>query len=164
MRALVIGDDTRSFLAIVRSLGRDGWMVDAAPFDFSSPALSSRYLNDVHRIDPYPLGAERWLTRLTSLIDRHRYDLIIPCDDRALMPLACHAEVLAPTRLALPNPTSIDTYFDKIATRRLAMSLGVAVARAARSSVPIPRSVWSTMSACRSCSSLVRPMSRGRRV
>ncbi len=123
-----MGDDTRSFLAIVRSLGRDGWEVDAAPFDFSSPALSSRYLGRVHRIDPYPLGAERWVERLRSLSAQWRYDLIVPCDDRALIPLARHADALAPTRLALPNPEAIAAFFDKVETRRLASSLGLPVA------------------------------------
>jgi protein-tyrosine-phosphatase/predicted ATP-grasp superfamily ATP-dependent carboligase len=128
VRALVIGDDTRSFLAIVRSLGRDGWNVDAAPFDFSSPALSSHYLGRIHRVDPYSLSAERWVERLRSLAANWNYDLIVPCDDRALIPLARHADALAPTRLALPNPASIAAFFDKVETRRLATSLGLPVA------------------------------------
>ena len=41
---LVMGDDTRGFLATVRSLGRQGIEVHAAPADFRSPALASRYV------------------------------------------------------------------------------------------------------------------------
>ena len=67
MRVLVIGDDTRSFLAVVRSLGRRGWDVDAAPFDHSSPALYSRHLRRVHRVDAYSLSPDRWVERLRSL-------------------------------------------------------------------------------------------------
>ena len=44
-KALVIGEDTRSFLATVRSLGRGGIEVHAAPFTFQSPALRSRYIS-----------------------------------------------------------------------------------------------------------------------
>ena len=128
MRALVIGDDTRSFLAIVRSLGRQGWVVDAAPFDFSSPALSSRYLRRVHRVDAYSISAERWVDRLRSLVAQEHYDLIIPCDDRALIPLAHHAQAFA-TRLAVPNAEAVAIFFDKVETRGLAASLGVSVAR-----------------------------------
>ncbi len=47
-RALVMGDDTRGFLATVRSLGRQGIEVHAAPFDFRSPAL----VVALHRRDP----------------------------------------------------------------------------------------------------------------
>ena len=38
-KALVMGDATRGFLATVRSLGRKGIEVHAAPFDFRAPAL-----------------------------------------------------------------------------------------------------------------------------
>ncbi len=128
MRALVIGDDTRSFLAVVRSLGRSGWEVDAAPYDHAAPALSSRYLSRVHRIAPYSLSADRWVERLRSLAAERAYDLIVPCDDRALIPLARHAEAFAPIRLAIPNGQAVAVFFDKIATRGLAASLGLATA------------------------------------
>lgn len=128
MRVLVIGDDTRSFLAIVRSLGRRGWDVDAAPFDQSSPALSSRYLRRVHRVDAYSLSADRWVERLRSLATAEGYDLIVPCDDRALIPLAHHAGELGAVRLAAPNAQALAVLFDKAETRGLAESLGVPVA------------------------------------
>ena len=41
---LLLGDDLRAFLAIARSLGRRGVEVHAAPSDFSSSALKSRYI------------------------------------------------------------------------------------------------------------------------
>ena len=128
MRALVIGDDTRSFLAVVRSLGRAGWEVDAAPFDFSSPALRSRYLRRIHRLPPYSLSAERWVKALAALAAAELYDLILPCDDRGLIPLQRHAAALGDVRLALPNEEAMAVYFDKAATRALAASLGVPVA------------------------------------
>ena len=52
---LLFGDDTRSFLATVRSLGRQGVPVHVAPYSLSAPALRSRYIRKVHRI-PYYLG------------------------------------------------------------------------------------------------------------
>jgi protein-tyrosine-phosphatase/predicted ATP-grasp superfamily ATP-dependent carboligase len=128
MRALVIGDDTRSFLAVVRSLGRAGWEVDAAPFDFSSAALKSRYLRRSHRLPPYSLSATGWAEALRALVAAERYDLVIPCDDRGLIPLQRHAGELGEVALALPNPEAMAAFFDKDETRRLAESLGVPVA------------------------------------
>ncbi|QAY77838.1 ATP-grasp domain-containing protein [Sphingosinicella sp. BN140058] len=128
MRALVIGDDTRSFLAVVRSLGRRNWHVDAAPYDLSSAALASRYVHRIHRLPPYSLSVDRWCERLRALIAAEKYDLVIPCDDRSLIPLQRHAALFEATRLALPNPEASAIFFDKDATRGLAASLGIPVA------------------------------------
>jgi protein-tyrosine-phosphatase/predicted ATP-grasp superfamily ATP-dependent carboligase len=127
VRALVIGDDTRSFLAVVRSLGRAGWEVDAAPFDFSSPALRSRYLRRIHRVPPYSVSAEGWVETMRGLI-AEGYDLVLPCDDRGLIPLQRHAGELGRTCLALPNDEAMRVFFDKGETRRLAVALGIPVA------------------------------------
>jgi protein-tyrosine-phosphatase/predicted ATP-grasp superfamily ATP-dependent carboligase len=127
-RALVLGDDTRSFLAVVRSLGRAGWEVHAAPWDFSSPALTSRYLSGVHRLPAYSLGAEKWVAALGALIEEAGIGLVVPCDDRGLIPLHRHSQELPGGRLALPNAEAITVFFDKGETRALAQRLGVPVA------------------------------------
>jgi protein-tyrosine-phosphatase/predicted ATP-grasp superfamily ATP-dependent carboligase len=127
-RVLVLGDDTRSFLAIVRSLGRAGFEVHAAPFDFSSPALASGHIRAAHRLPPYSLCAEGWAAALRETIARERIDLVIPCDDRTLLPLDRHADALGAVRLALPNRAAMDAFFDKAETRRLAQEEGVPVA------------------------------------
>jgi protein-tyrosine-phosphatase/predicted ATP-grasp superfamily ATP-dependent carboligase len=127
-RVLVLGDDTRSFLAIVRSLGRAGFDVQAAPFDFSSPALASRYVGAVHRVAPYSLSAERWVAALRRIIAAEGIDLVVPCDDRTLLPLDRHADAFAPARLAVPNREAMAAFFDKAETRRLAQEEGVPVA------------------------------------
>jgi protein-tyrosine-phosphatase/predicted ATP-grasp superfamily ATP-dependent carboligase len=124
---LVIGDDLRSFLAIVRSLGRKGLVVHAAPFDFSTPALASRYLSGVHRLPPYALSAEKWLAALQGLIVAHAIDLIIPCDDRSLLPLHHHQHALN-AAVALPNEAAMAVFFDKMKTRALAEQCGVPTA------------------------------------
>ena len=55
-KVLVLGDDTRSFLATVRSLGRQGVAVHVAPANFRSPALLSRYIAAVPDQPPGTLG------------------------------------------------------------------------------------------------------------
>ena len=52
-RVLVLGSDTRSFLAVVRSLGRAGIEVHVAWCPADAPALGSRYVHTVHSLPPY---------------------------------------------------------------------------------------------------------------
>jgi protein-tyrosine-phosphatase/predicted ATP-grasp superfamily ATP-dependent carboligase len=129
-KALVIGDDTRSFLATVRSLGRGGIEVHAAPFAIQSPALRSRYISKKHWL-PYYLGdGSEWLRAFDDLLEHERFAFVIPCDERALLPLHHHRERFAArTRLAIPDTRTVEVLFDKYRTRELARSLGIPVAR-----------------------------------
>ena len=128
-KVLVIGDDTRSFLAIVRSLGRQGIQVHAAPFGFGSPALKSRYLRRCHRLPPYLGDGGAWVAAVRRLFRARRFDLVIPCDERSLLPLSAHRAEFEPgPRLAIPDATAIEVLYDKVATRRLAESVGVPIA------------------------------------
>ena len=129
-KALVMGDDTRGFLATVRSLGRQGIEVHTAPFDFRAPALASRYIAAVHDVPPWMGDGEAWLTGMRRVLTEQRFDLVIPCDERNLLPLYRHGDKLGvPTRFAIPNGRAIDVLFDKHETRLLAAEVGVAVAR-----------------------------------
>ena len=128
-RLLVFGDDTRAFLAVCRSLGRAGWIVDAAPWNFRAPALQSKYIRNIVSIPYYLDSGEDWLTAVEGLLEREAYAALIPCDERALLPLHHHRDRLAPqTVLALPHSDAIDTLFDKHLTRQLAQAETVAVA------------------------------------
>src|SRR3982074_3082254 len=80
-KVLVFGDDTRSFLAIVRSLGRRGVLVHAAPSNFRSPALRSRYVAAIHDVPPWMGDGAEWLTAIAQLLCAERYDLVIPCNE-----------------------------------------------------------------------------------
>src|SRR3954470_5483629 len=91
-KILVLGDDTRSFLAIVRSLGRQGIEVHVAPNNFRSPALRSRYIAAVHEIPPWMEDGAEWLSAIQGLLHAEAYDLIIPCDERAILPLQRNRE------------------------------------------------------------------------
>ena len=127
-KVLVIGDDTRSFLATVRSLGRKGIEVHVAPYDLGAPALRSKYIRRIHRLPYYLDGGERWLAAVVAVCREHQFDLIIPCEERALLPLFRHRGVLEDLcRLAIPDTAALAAFFDKFATRELAMQAGVPV-------------------------------------
>ena len=127
-RVLVLGDDLRAFLAVVRSLGRHGLEVHVAPSDFASPALESRYIAAIHRLPDYAPAPEAWEEALRSLIAEHDFRLVVPCGDSSLVRLDHHGDSLGRERLALPNREAFAAFTDKARTRELARRLGVAVA------------------------------------
>jgi predicted ATP-grasp superfamily ATP-dependent carboligase len=131
-RALVIGDDMRIFLAVVRSLGRAGKEVHALPFDWRAPALKSKYISKVHYLPRYSDDGPAWLSSLLHLLRTEAFDLIVPCCDRAILPLDIHRDELAGYRMAIPNREAMETLFDKERTRQLANELGIPVARGER--------------------------------
>ena len=124
-----MGDDTRGFLATVRSLGRQGIEVHAAPFDFRAPALSSRFIAAVHDVPPWMGNGEAWLEAMQTLLTIHNFELVIPCDERNLLPLHLHQTAFNRlAKFAIPNPRAIDVLFDKHETRELAAKVGVPIA------------------------------------
>jgi protein-tyrosine-phosphatase/predicted ATP-grasp superfamily ATP-dependent carboligase len=128
-KVLVFGEDTRSFLATVRSLGRHGLVVHAAPANLRAPALASRYVAAVHALPPWMEDGAAWLEAVETLLRAEGFDLVIPCNETALLPLQHHrARLSALTRLAIPDDNAIDVLFDKYATRELARRLGIPVA------------------------------------
>jgi protein-tyrosine-phosphatase/predicted ATP-grasp superfamily ATP-dependent carboligase len=127
-RVLLLGDDLRAFLAIARSLGRHGVEVHAAPSDFSSPALKSRYIAAAHRLPPYPLDAAAWEAALARLIAVHDFRLVLPTSDSGLFMLRHHADALGRERIGIAAEAALHIFSDKANTRALAQAHGVAVA------------------------------------
>jgi predicted ATP-grasp superfamily ATP-dependent carboligase/protein-tyrosine-phosphatase len=127
-RVLLLGDDLRAFLAIARSLGRRGVEVHAAPSDFSSPALKSRYIAATHRLPPYPLDSRAWESALARLIADHDFRKVVPTSDSGLFMLRHHAEALGRERIGIANEAALEIFTDKANTRALAEANGVKVA------------------------------------
>ncbi len=128
-RVLVFGDDMRIFLAVVRSLGRAGKEVHAAPFNWHAPALKSRYISKVHCVPRYSDSPSAWCDAVLQVLEAHSFDLIVPCcDDRSLLAFHIHREEFAEYPIALPNPQVIDLLFDKELTRQACLELGIPVA------------------------------------
>jgi len=128
-KVLVLGDDTRSFLTVVRSLGRRGIEVHVAPIDFSAPALVSKYVHQIHRLPYYTGDGHAWLAATEKLLIREKFDLVIPCDDRFFIPFQLHqARLGAHARITSINDTAFHAFYDKAKTRELAISCRVPVA------------------------------------
>ena len=128
-RALVFGDDTRSFLTVVRSLGRNGLEVHAVPYIFDSPALRSKYIGRTYAPSPYGVSPEGWVSSVSDILRDETFDLVVPCDERSIIPLRLHREQWPRTKLAIANDLAFDTFVDKWKTRTAASAAGVPVAR-----------------------------------
>ena len=127
-RVLVFGDDTRSFLTVVRSLGRQSIIVDAAPFDPKAPALASRYINEIVNLPTFRGDGRAWFSSLQQRLSSVSYDLLIPCCDRTILALDQYRDQLSHVRMALPARHAIPILFDKMLTKELAGNLGIDVA------------------------------------
>lgn len=125
-KVLVLGEDTRGFLSVIRSLGRKGLTVDIAWCPPASPAARSRYVRARREIPPFVKGRRDWIEALTDLLAREDYDLVIPCNDQSIIPLQHHREEFARfPGVRTFDPETFADVFDKIRTNRLAASLGI---------------------------------------
>lgn len=127
-KVLILGDDNRSFLASVRSLGRLGLEVHAAPENWSSAVLSSRYIAKKVTLPPHDLSPEAWLDAIERLHHQHKYAFILPCNEMGILPLVRNADRFADTVLGIVNERAFDVFFDKVKTRACAQEVGVPVA------------------------------------
>lgn len=91
-RVLVLGSDTRSLIAVIRSLGREGIQVHAVCTDPLSPALKSRYLSEEHNLPDFSLDKAAWFQALDGLLHARNFDLVIPCDDPFILRLAAYRD------------------------------------------------------------------------
>ncbi|MDA2923429.1 ATP-grasp domain-containing protein, partial [Acidobacteria bacterium AH-259-L09] len=127
----VLGNDSRSFLAVIRSLGRQNLTVHVAWDGHESIARHSRYIAKIHPIPPYSGGETNWKQALLSIIREEQFDLAIPCHDENLLPFQAHRKDFEKlVRMGLVNDRAFEVVFDKANTYELAKSLGIPLPRA----------------------------------
>src|SRR5262245_29884816 len=86
-KVLVLGDDDRPLIGVVRSLGRKGIEVHLAWCPSQSLVRRSRYVKCIHELPGYSETSAEWRRALVELMRREQFDLVIPCDDPVLIPL-----------------------------------------------------------------------------
>ena len=129
IRILVLDADLVPALTVVRSLVKQGYLVDIASAVEAPIASYSRRVADKWRY-PDPLAGEApFLTWLEAQLAARHYDLVIPVTERTLVPLSAHRHRFGATRIAMPDARSLNQVLDKAETCRLAESLDVAVPR-----------------------------------
>jgi predicted ATP-grasp superfamily ATP-dependent carboligase/protein-tyrosine-phosphatase len=129
-RVLVLGEDTLSFLATIRSLGRYGLDVHVAWCPLDAPALQSRYVTSVHRVPPFHEGSKDWTLAFQSLLRKQKFDLVLPTTDKTILPFQLYRAEFEPlARVCLLPDNVYSICSDKGETYELA----------AREGVPLPR-------------------------
>ena len=122
-KVLVLGSDTRSFLTVIRSLGRAGKQVHVAWCARGSLAKTSRYVTAVHDLERPP--ASSWVSQFRDLLDREQFDLVIPCNDPSILPLHEQREALSDYPIYLVNAPIFETVMDKAAVNVIASKAGL---------------------------------------
>src|SRR5229473_318873 len=131
-KVLVLGDDLRSFLSVIRSLGRRGLRVEVGWCAPDCPARFSRYVSRFHVLPPYSAKDSGWKLAFKRLLQSEDFDLVIPCDDPRIIPLQFNRAELEPlARIYLLEDRAFQITSNKLASHQLAKELGV----------PVPRSV-----------------------
>ena len=117
---LVLGCDDRSGLAVIRSLGRAKIAVDIA-WPSHPLATKSRYVRNIFELPKPNDGTKGWLDALTKLLVEQRYDLLLPCDDHAIIPIQRYKDLIAKhVRVYALTDEAFLTTFDKYRTTLLA--------------------------------------------
>lgn len=120
VRVLVLDGEQRSSLAVVRSLGRAGAIVEVVDAR-NSLASASRFCRRVHRIEP-----DRLPELLASSLKQERFDVVIPCTDATLRRVYANESL----SIRMPYPSDGRKYealSDKAHVAALAAECGIAV-------------------------------------
>jgi protein-tyrosine-phosphatase/predicted ATP-grasp superfamily ATP-dependent carboligase len=125
-KVLILGEDTRSFLSVIRSFGRKGFEVHVGWCPKASLALYSRYISKIHEIPAYSIVDNSWLDFFVNLIKKERYDLVIPCTDQTIFPLQKNRQLLEQyARIYLLDDMVFKIAFNKIKINEIARSLKI---------------------------------------
>jgi len=125
---LVVGmAETRAFLSVVRSLGRAGLEVHVVAAPLDAPALRSRYIHAIHPMPAYKHGSDAWLQELKEILERESFDLVIPCDDTAIIPFQLNRAALQtlPCQIYLLNEKAYAATIDKQQSYALVEALDI---------------------------------------
>lgn len=123
---LVLGHGERAFLSVIRSLGRAGLNVHVAMCAPEDLALKSRYVDRWHDVPEYQPGTGTWLQAMERIVSETPFQLVIPCEDQAVIPLQIHRERLERhCRLYTLTDHAFQVAFSKIKSYELAKTLGI---------------------------------------
>lgn len=127
-RVLVLGDDSRSCLTIVRSLGRKGIEVVLGVQDPRSLVPYSRFVSSVIRFPSSLSDLTRWEEKLKEVLSVQKFDLIIPGADETLVPLVNKRdEFQSLANLAVPDEIGFNYTYYKHNTIKMARDLDVPI-------------------------------------
>lgn len=129
-KVLVLGNDERSTLAVIRSLGREGISIDIGWSTGNALLRHSKYLANIVDIPTYCPDNNLWLDFLLEHLACNQYDLVIPCTDPTIIPLHLHRDAIsAHANLYLISPKAFDICQSKLLSYELAKQLNLKLAK-----------------------------------
>jgi len=129
---LVLGHGDRAFLTVIRSLGRAGLNVHVAMCASDDLALKSRYVTQWHDVPAYQAGDDAWINAIEALLEEVDFQLVIPCEDQAVIPLQHYQQRLrGHCQLYTLGEKAYEIAFSKIKSSELAAELGIPQPRTA---------------------------------
>jgi len=126
-KVLILGHGTRSFLSVIRSLGRKGIIIHAGNPVPEDIALHSKY---IEKYFPLPRFSEpgQWKSEVISIVGKEKYDLVIPTDDAPIILLQqIRPEIEKYSRVYLLDTEAYTITNDKLQTYSFCQSLGIRV-------------------------------------
>lgn len=126
-RVLVTDGETRTALAVTRSLGRAGHHVVVASHSMTPLAGASRYAGAVVTV-PSPLAsAEAYVEQLSRVIGEYQIDVVMPLTDQSCPILLPARAQLAPATVLGPSTAAFAAVSDKQGLMQRAPDCGLAV-------------------------------------
>jgi len=127
-RILVIGDDSRSALAIVRSLWRAGARVSLASESEESIVRKSRAVRRVFDLPSSSASISAWERALKDILLKNEFDAVIPATETAWLGLVRMKDSLPESALRfLPDEKAFESVYRKSKTVALAKALSIPV-------------------------------------
>ena len=123
-KVLILGDDYRMVLPIVRSLGRKGIEVHLAWCPDESPAIQSRFTQRRHELPWYSTSDQQWIAALDALVDREQFTMVIPATEHVVYALQTARDQLRNSECVyLLDDRAFQAVVDKQATYALCEKL-----------------------------------------
>jgi predicted ATP-grasp superfamily ATP-dependent carboligase len=127
-KILVTDAGRGSALAIIRSLGRQGWYVVAGDSEPDAFGFYSRYTSQRFVYPPPSEDPQVFVDTIYRFVQDNQIDLIIPVIDEIILPLSKARERFAGLcQLAIASPEALDIVTDKMKTLDLAQEHDVPI-------------------------------------
>ena len=127
---LVLDAENRSSLAVIRSLGREGFSVIAAGHKKNAIGLCSKFVNEVCYYSDPAKESSKFINEILDLVKEKKPRMLIPCTDLSLeLILEKEEEFRTHTLLPFSNKEIISSILDKSNILKLAADCGIAVPR-----------------------------------
>ncbi len=122
---LILDANTRSALAVTRSLGKRGIKVLTADESRTSLAGSSRYSSQYLQYPSARHEEDKFISVVKALCDKHQIDTLMPVTELTSGILLKHREILKPAKLPFADIETVNSLADKCKLIALAKSLDI---------------------------------------